>query len=249
MKLLQKPESLWLEQLILPCSHTSLLFLCHRIWESHRCSLHSGPEVPLLLHLWVGGGFQSDVVIGFGWGGWAWCCVFSDYVFSAVFSVYFHCPCVLLGSLLKCIHTDKNRLQRMFWSFWSPLSSPELYWCRLLYLDVEEHVSCASSNLQVHLVCSICVFLALFITGTVEWAQILLGVTQINSTPIIESLHGFITNCCSCEWFHTLMRSMRLNSVTMVLFLINSTSKLVISQCRFLSLWSVDKLVNGKLIS
>lgn len=56
---------------------------------------------------------------------------------------------------------------------------------------------------QILLVCSICVFLILFDVGTVEWTHILLGVTQINSTPIVKFLHVFITNCCSCEWFHS----------------------------------------------
>lgn len=47
----------------------------------------------------------------------------------------------------------------------------------------------------------------------------------------------------------TLMRSLRLNSVTTVLLLINLTSKQIVSQCLFLSPWSVDYLANVKLIS
>lgn len=135
IKLLQKPESLRLEQLILPSSHTSLccffatgfgnlitaLFIQDQsFFFCCTCELVVVSRVMWWMDL--GGGLCLVVY------------------FQSFFNTLVHCW------VLMCIHTDEDRLQRMFWSFWPLLWSSEFYWCKLSYLDIEGHVSCANSN-------------------------------------------------------------------------------------------------------
>lgn len=153
IKLLQKPESLWLEQLILPSSDTSLLFLCHRIWESHRCSLHSGPEVLLLLHLWVGGGFQSGVVIGFGWGVELGA-VFSVLYFQCIFTALVRCW-VLYSSAFRQIKTDCKECSGHFDHPCHPLNFIDADYCILILKSMYHVLTQTTSSFSL---LNLCIF-------------------------------------------------------------------------------------------